>query len=330
MGVSAQTTTPVSAVAAGTNEFGAPNTTAKYTLLVPLPCVPGTGNDCAPKSYVNSVSIQSYIIYIYKIMVAIAVFGAVVMCIIGGFQYMLTDSFTKKGDARTTIENALLGLAGALLSYLILYTINPQLVNVSLVAVPQLNLKTIQINTNGPTDVSAYLAQQAAALHDQTISAQQQAKADQDQADAAYAAIPAGCIDGSGNQISNDPECVSAIQAFDAADIKAASSSNYEALTHGVNAFGQDLSLEQQQANQQGGDSPNLISMASSSNTSEYNTAMAKLKANNDIADQITLTAAYKAAQANIAAKQAAYNAAVTQTLRQSYGNMGVYIPAKK
>ena len=75
-------------------------TTGQYTLLEPLPCVPGTGNNCTLGEVTKEVNIQTYIVYIFKLMIAVAVFATVVMVIIGGFQYMLTDSVTKKGDAR--------------------------------------------------------------------------------------------------------------------------------------------------------------------------------------------------------------------------------------
>lgn len=160
--VNAQTAIPT-----GTSEFSAPiNST--YTLLTPLPCIAGTGNNCTAGSSVTSVNIQTYIIYIFKLMVALAVLAAVVMCIIGGFQYMLSDSVTKKSDAKKTIENAVLGLAGALLSYLILYTISPNLVNVSLVTVPKLNVATTNINTSAanvpPCDINCQTDTQVAAM----------------------------------------------------------------------------------------------------------------------------------------------------------------------
>ncbi len=61
--------------------------------------------------------------------IAIAVASALVMIIWGGIEYMTTDSWSGKNDGRTKIQNALLGLGLALISWLLLYTINPELVN---------------------------------------------------------------------------------------------------------------------------------------------------------------------------------------------------------
>jgi hypothetical protein len=52
-----------------------------------------------------------------------AVVFAIVMIVIGGMQYMMTDSFTSKGAARKTVTNALLGLLLALGSFVILQLI---------------------------------------------------------------------------------------------------------------------------------------------------------------------------------------------------------------
>jgi hypothetical protein len=150
---------------------------ANYTLLEPLPCITGVTNCAAGATSTPTINIQTYIVYIFKLMVALAVFAAVVMCIIGGFEYMLTDSVSKKLDAKGTIKNAILGLAGALLSWLILYTINPNLVNVSLVTVPKLNLTATTTNLSAPdinssTDTKVAAMAAAGVAQDNALQAQ--------------------------------------------------------------------------------------------------------------------------------------------------------------
>ncbi len=102
----------------------------KYTLLEPLPCVPTATQTCDGSAPVKEIAINEYIEYVFKFAIAIAVFLAVVVIIFGGFEYMLSESFTKKDSAKTRITNAVLGLLAALLSYLILATIDPRLVSI--------------------------------------------------------------------------------------------------------------------------------------------------------------------------------------------------------
>ena len=133
-----------------------------YTLLEPLPCLSGTKNSntvCTTVDgvrEVTAINIQGYILYLFKIAIAIAVLLAVVMVTWGGFKYMTVESVTGKSDAKETIQNAILGMLGALGSYLILYTINPQLVDLNLVAVPKLNI-TINANNLGTANLNTYI-----------------------------------------------------------------------------------------------------------------------------------------------------------------------------
>ncbi len=63
---------------------------------------------------------------------AIAAALAVVMIVWGGVEYMLSDSLFSKEEGRKKIKDALLGLGLALVSWLILYTINPAILNFKL------------------------------------------------------------------------------------------------------------------------------------------------------------------------------------------------------
>src|SRR5690606_22709225 len=57
---------------------------------------------------------------------------AVIMITLGGIQYMTTDAISGKTEGKAVITRALLGLMLALASWLILYTINPNILNFSL------------------------------------------------------------------------------------------------------------------------------------------------------------------------------------------------------
>ena len=63
---------------------------------------------------------------------ALAAALTVIMIIWGGVEYMLTDSVFSKEDGKKKIKEALLGLGLALVSWLILYTINPEILKFKL------------------------------------------------------------------------------------------------------------------------------------------------------------------------------------------------------
>ncbi len=60
---------------------------------------------------------------------AIAAALAIIMIVWGGVEIMLSESLFKKEDGHKKIQDAIWGLILALVSWLILYTINPQILN---------------------------------------------------------------------------------------------------------------------------------------------------------------------------------------------------------
>jgi len=107
--------------------------TSSYTLLEPLPCIEGTGNNCSNEkglSTINKINVNQYISYMYKFSLALAVFLAIFMIIWGGFEYMLSEAITSKKDAKDRINHAVFGLVLALVSFLVLQTIDPRLVRI--------------------------------------------------------------------------------------------------------------------------------------------------------------------------------------------------------
>jgi hypothetical protein len=104
------------------NKTGCVSSKDEYCLLEPL-VIDGVAQ--------KSVNIQDYVKTMFKIGVGLAALFAVFMIIIGGFQYMMSESIGGKGDGKEKIEGALWGLGLALGSFLILNTINPQLLEFS-------------------------------------------------------------------------------------------------------------------------------------------------------------------------------------------------------
>ncbi len=75
------------------------------------------------------LTLTDYLRKIYLIGLGAVGVAALLMMVISGFVYMLSDTVTSKEKARDYIVGAISGLVLALSSYLILYTINPDLVN---------------------------------------------------------------------------------------------------------------------------------------------------------------------------------------------------------
>ncbi|KKR77540.1 MAG: hypothetical protein UU20_C0005G0014, partial [Parcubacteria group bacterium GW2011_GWE2_40_8] len=92
----------------------------KYTLLESLPSA-GDGDD---------VTLSEYLGWIFKFALAMAGFLAVLMITVGGIIYMASGgNESQMTKAKERINNALWGLLLAFASFLLLYTINPQLVS---------------------------------------------------------------------------------------------------------------------------------------------------------------------------------------------------------
>ena len=95
-----------------------------YTLLQPLPVEGGFLKDS------KNVTLEEYLTWAFRFVLALAGFLAVMMIVIGGVEYIISGaSESMRGEAKKRIENAIWGLVMALVSYLVLYTINPSLVN---------------------------------------------------------------------------------------------------------------------------------------------------------------------------------------------------------
>ncbi len=102
-----------------------------YRALEEIPGVTETTQvDGKTVSYVDvtsTSSLPSFANQVAQIMIGIAIALAIIMLIMGGATYMTSGSFSKKGQAKSRMTQALIGLLLALGAVLILNTINPNL-----------------------------------------------------------------------------------------------------------------------------------------------------------------------------------------------------------
>ncbi len=100
-----------------------------YTVLAPLPCI-GSDQDC--KTAATKTELKDYIPGIFKLAIGLSAVAAVLMIVIGGFQYISSDAIMGKKDGKERIKNAVFGLVLVISAWLILNTINPNLLNINL------------------------------------------------------------------------------------------------------------------------------------------------------------------------------------------------------
>lgn len=103
----------------------------KLCLQVPFP-----GSDAVEKSD-SRVIFPQYILSLYRFAIWIAITLAIFMMMAGGFQWLTAGgSPDRVGKAKGFISNAIIGLVIALFSFMVLQTINPRLVELTL---PEIN-----------------------------------------------------------------------------------------------------------------------------------------------------------------------------------------------
>lgn len=93
---------------------------------------------------VNGALLKNFLVKLYSYLLYLSGVFAVIILILAGFQWVLAGGNQSKiGEAKQRIINALTGLVLLASSYLILYTINPQLINI----------KDLKIDPITPVDV---------------------------------------------------------------------------------------------------------------------------------------------------------------------------------
>lgn len=95
-----------------------------YTLLAPLPGLSETLK--------TDNILGTYVPAIFKLAIGLSAVAAVLMIVIGGFQYLSSDAVMQKSAGKERIKNAVFGLVLVISAWLILNTINPNLLNINL------------------------------------------------------------------------------------------------------------------------------------------------------------------------------------------------------
>ncbi len=150
--------TPPTEPASNCTETGS----GQYCLLEPLPIGAGQVYD---KYDPKVTSAADYINLAIKIFISIIGALGVIMIVLGGVQYMTTDAISKKEGGKEMISNAIFGVILALVSWLLLNTINPHLIEIRLDPP-----KGEQIVTTGKEDLPAPYVQRNVVIGGQNIT----------------------------------------------------------------------------------------------------------------------------------------------------------------
>lgn len=113
----------------------------EYTLLAPIPLQGASGG------VTETTNTNEYLRGLFQLIIGIAGGLAVVMIIYGGIIKMSSDAVSGQNKANDIISNAIWGLLLAIASWLILYTINPNLIDINL----NIPAQEIPENTNPVT-----------------------------------------------------------------------------------------------------------------------------------------------------------------------------------
>lgn len=101
---------------------------APSTNFVPLTKIPGLNVE----GDIKGSSMPDYLNKIYMLVVGLGALVAVIRIMWAGVMYSLTDIVDKKAKAKEDIKQVLFGLAILLIPFIVLYTINPDLVKLDI------------------------------------------------------------------------------------------------------------------------------------------------------------------------------------------------------
>ncbi|MEK9185796.1 MAG: pilin, partial [Patescibacteria group bacterium] len=113
----------------------------EYTVLAPLPGTTKGGGNCVGADC--KADLASYIPGLFNLIIGLAAVVAVAYIIYGGFLYITTDAIMGKEEGKKHINNAIYGLIMISVAWLILYTINPRILEF------KLNIGAITVPTGG-------------------------------------------------------------------------------------------------------------------------------------------------------------------------------------
>lgn len=103
-----------------------------YIPLEPLPCPNGACDQ-------SGTNFPSFVSTVFKVLIGFGGLFAVVMIVIAGIGYMLSESALDISKAKSRAQAALWGLLLLAASWLILFTINPKLLEFNLTSINNLN-----------------------------------------------------------------------------------------------------------------------------------------------------------------------------------------------
>ncbi len=104
----------------------------KYKLLAPLPDSASQGGTMSDFDPTGDNKIGGYLNTMIKLFIGICAVLSVIMIVIGGIEYMTTELISGKEAGKERIIHAILGLLLALGAWTLLYTINPELLNIKI------------------------------------------------------------------------------------------------------------------------------------------------------------------------------------------------------
>lgn len=124
-----------------------------YELLAPIPglgtpqVVDGVETGRFSINSLDEFQLGEYVNTIFQVALGLIMVLAVIMIVIAGVEYMTIESMFGKSDAKNRIAGAVTGLILALGIFLILNTINPQLLNINFGSnIDTVSLKTVQLS----------------------------------------------------------------------------------------------------------------------------------------------------------------------------------------
>ncbi len=107
--------------------------TSAYQLLAPLPCPTPNSGACDDKGKLSTFNpaqdnnLGAYLNIMIKVFIGICAVLSVVMIVMGGLEYMTSELSHSKEAGKEKISQAIFGLLIALGAYVLLFTINPDL-----------------------------------------------------------------------------------------------------------------------------------------------------------------------------------------------------------
>lgn len=121
-----------------------------YTVLAPLP---GTTNCGDVPNAKCETTLEKYLPGLFKLAVGLSAVAAVLFLVIGGFQYISSDAIQGKSAGKERIKNALISLVLIISAYVLLNTVNPNLL--------ELNLNIDKVDTSSAATGRGALGRQA-------------------------------------------------------------------------------------------------------------------------------------------------------------------------